>query len=303
MRKIISLVVVIALCFTTVATTAFAMDNTSAENVVQTINEYDYITELSQATAEELAEMGMTQAEANNVVCQFEDALMERATLPDSDLIGMGYTADEISSLRSYAAGARLVDAEVRGLTGTCTGNIKVKNCGTKYATFYYTWEWDHCPIMTLSDSAAVRWLAYDTNGYEFSIIQTGLDVEIDYYWNNTLQFTREGEEEPGLEFNTVNIQFDVTEIFYKSDTIPEEAYAKNGKITISVKVDDSVNNEINYILVAGLYGHTTVGAVYPSVSLSPGESVSIDFSGNLSIDSVAAKKAKINRGSTITYL
>ncbi len=29
----------------------------------------------------------------------------------------------------------------------------------------------------------------------------------------------------------------------------------------------------------------------------------SIDFSGNLAIDPVAAKKAKINRGSTITYL
>lgn len=303
MRKIISLVIVVTLCFTAMATTAFAMSDASAENAIQTINEYDYVMELSQATDEELAELGVTQAEANIVVSQFEDALMERASLPDSDLIGMGYTVDEISSLRSYAAGAKLVDAEIRGLTGTCTGNIKVRNCGTKYATFYYTWEWDHCPIMTLSDSAAVRWLAYDTNGYEFNIIQTGLDVEIDYYWNNTLQFTREGEEEPGLEFNTVNIQFDVTEIFYKSDTIPEDAYAKNGKITISVQVDDSVNNKINYILVAGLYGHTTIGSVYPSVSLSPSESVSIDFSGNLAIDSVASKKAKVNRGSTITYL
>lgn len=303
MRKIITFFVVIAFCITTLTTTAFAADSTSTENEGHTMNEYDYIAELRQANSNELADMGITRAEADIIVSEFEDALFERATLPDNKLAGMGYTADEISSFRAYAAGARLADAEIRALTGTCTGNIKVRNCGTKYATFYYTWEWDHCPLIPLSDSAAVRWLAYDTNGYEFSVIQTGLDVEIEYYWNNTLQFTREGEEEPGLEFNTVNIQFDVTEIFYKSNTIPEEAYAKKGKITISLEVDDSVTNEINYILVAGLYGHTTIGSVYPSVSLSPGESVSIDFSGNLAIDPVAAKKAKINRGSTITYL
>lgn len=303
MRKIISFVVAVGLCISTMATSAFAMENTSAENEVQTLNEFDYITELEQATTEELTELGLTKQDVENISAQFEAALQDRASLPDSELIGMGYTTEEINSFRAYANGARLVDAEVRGLAGTCTGNITLRNCGTKYATFSYTWEWDHCPLMPLSDSAAVRWLAYDTNGYEFSVIQTGLDVEIEYYWNNTLQFTREGEEEPGLEFNTVNIQFDVTEIFYKSNTIPEEAYAKKGKITISVQVDDSVNNQINYILVAGLYGHTIIGSISPSVSLSPGASVSIDFSGNLSIDSVAPKKAKIGRGSTITYL
>lgn len=210
---------------------------------------------------------------------------------------------DEISILKDYANGQSLTDSEYRAIAGTCTGNITLGNCGTKYASFYYTWDWDHCPVITLSDSAAVRWLAYDKQGYDFSVIAYSKSVSIDYYWNGSARFTRSAQEEPGLEFNTNNYQFAVTENFTSNTGITEQAYAKHGKIYICVKVDKSVNNEINYILVAGLYGHTTVGSAAPSVSLSPSGSISIDFSGNLSIDSIGAKQAKISTGSKIEYI
>lgn len=285
------------------STTTFAAVNKLTTMSIQVSNEYDYISMLKQSTTEELDEIGITREEADNIISEFNAALSKRATLSDTQLITYGYTTEEIDILRAYAKGTRVSDNSIRAITGTCTGNIKLTNCGTKYATFAYTWSWDHCPIMTLSDSAAMRWLAYDKKGYNFSVIRTNLTTTIDYYNGSTKQFTRSGKEEAGLELNTVNLQFDVTKSYQSSTTLTEEAYAKYGTVKVSVQVDNSVNNNINYIMVAGLYGHTTIGGAFPSVSLSPTGSVSISFSGNLSIDKIGAKKAKIGTGSTITYL
>lgn len=153
---------------------------------------------------------------------------------------------------------------------------------------------------MTLKDSAAMRWLAYDTNGYELDLIKTSETVNIDYYWNATYKFSRTGSQEPNLEFNSINVQFEEAELFQSPTTMTEQAYAKSGTIKVSLKVDDSVSNQINYIKVAALYGHTIIGANFPSISLSPTGSISISFSGNLSINKIGGHKVKIGKGSTI---
>ena len=67
----------------------------------------------------------------------------------------------------------------------------------------------------------------------------------------------------------------------------------------ISVKLESGVESRIKYIKVAALYGHTTIGADFPSISLSVPASISIGFSGNLSIDSIASAQAKIEIGSS----
>ena len=90
--------------------------------------------------------------------------------LPQYKLKGLGYTDTQIDILKSYQKGKILSEHELRGISGTYTGTIKLKNCGTKYAEFYYEWTWDHAPIITASDSFAMRWLAYDSSGHEFDI-------------------------------------------------------------------------------------------------------------------------------------
>ena len=61
--------------------------------------------------------------------------------------------------------------------------------------------------------------------------------------------------------------------------------------------------DKINYIKVAALYGHTTIGPNFPSISLSPAGSISISFSGNVSIDKIGGHKVKIGTDSTIEDL
>ena len=127
--------------------------------------------------------------------------------------------------------------------------------------------------------------------------------VSVDYFSNGSHNFTTAGEEETGLSFNIVNIRFPMEETITTSTGASKSGYMKNGRISIYVKVDESVATNINYILVAGLYGHTTLGLDMPSASLSPGGSLSISFSGSMDTNSIGGKKAKISQGGAIQYL
>lgn len=304
MKKFLSIILSLAMVFS-LSATAFAAENTSTQIGVTYTNEYDYLVMLQNSTPEELAELGMTQEDVTATVNAFYEAIAERATLSDETLIGYGYTPDEIDTLRAYnpVSRATVAAADLRAITGTLTGTIKLNNCGTKYATFRYEWSWDHSPIMTLKDSAAMRWIGYDSNGYELDLTKTSETVNIDYYWGTTYEFSRTGSQEANLEFNAINVQFEESELFQSSTTMTEEAYAKKGSIKVSLQVDSSVNNNINYIKVAALYGHTTIGPNFPSISLSPAGSISISFSGNTTIDKIGGHKVKIGTGSTIVDL
>ena len=284
----------------------FSSNDVENENILtlqETVyNEYDFIKILIKSNYEDLCDLKITESEAKVILAEYNKKLLEISQLPQYKLKGLGYTDAQIDVLKSYQKGEILSEHELRGISGTCTGTIKLKNCGTKYAKFYYEWTWDHAPIITASDSFAMRWLAYDNSGHEFDIIRTGISSEINYYWFDTFKFTKSGEEEVGLDFNSTNIQFNVIETFNNTTGIPDEAYAKNGKVQVNVQVDSSVSTDINYIKIAALYGHTTVGLNFPSLSVSPG-SISISFSGNFSIDKVAGKKAKIMPPSKIENL
>lgn len=308
MKKILS-IILSAVLICALAIPAFAADNEPQIIGTTYTNEYDYILAIQYATSEELSEMGLTKEQANKIVTSFEIALHERAALPEEALIGYGYTQDQIAALRSYnAVAVNSIDSTnalplstMRAITGTCTGTITASYLTTKAATFKYTWSWDHAPIMKLKDSAAIRWLAFDSNGYEVDVTKTSDSSIINYYWNGSKRFTRYGTKEPDLEFNSLNLQFDESELFQSPTTMTEEAYAGDGYIQVSVKVEPEVTNTISYLKVAALYGHTTIGVDFPSIGLSPTGDISIGFSGNISIDPIGGAKVKIAHGSSST--
>lgn len=305
MKKILSVLLTLTMLFS-LSTTALATEKDEYSQIVY-INEYDYIVALQEFSDEELKEIGMTKFDVDKTVDAFYAALNERAKLPDETLIGFGYTDEEIAILRSqnditYSVDSYVLSAEqMRAITGTCTGNITSSYLSTRYADFKYSWSWDHSPLMTLSDSAAVRWLAYTSSGSQIDVTNYYQDIKIKYYWNTTYKFQRSGTQEPNLEFNSINVQFPVTENFISSTGLTESAYAKEGEISISVKVEPEVTSNISYMKVAALYGHTTIGVGSPSISLSPTGGISISFSGNTSINPIAGSKVKITLGSRVT--
>lgn len=296
MKKIVSFILVLAMSLT-LPVTAFASND---EVVVDTVyvNEYDYIVALQNATQEELDAMGLTRAEADEVIADFETALQERASLPEETLYGLGYTQNEIDALRAYNARGIMPLETMYAISGTCTGSITASYATAREVTFKYAWAWDHAPIIKLKDSVAMRWLAYDSAGHEIDVTKSSEKCSISYYWNGQAQFTRSGTQEPNLSFNSINVQFDESEKFQSSTTMTEEAYAGNGYLRVTVKVEPEVTNSISFVKVAALYGHTTIGVNGPSISASPTGSISISFSGNTAIDPIGGAKVKITKSS-----
>ena len=230
-------------------------------------------------------------------------------------MFSYGYDSKEISIFRDFSSTSKIttkglsniITTNLRAIAGTLTGKIRLISCGTKRATFRYEWFWDQAPILKLVDSAAMRWLAYDSKGHGIDVLKVLEASRIDYYtMDDKFAFSQKGTPETNLSFNSVNIQFDVIK-YYTPTPYPKDAltsaYAKKGSVTIGLKVDGNVKNNINYIKVAALYGHTVLGISAPSISLSPDGTISIGFSGNKVIENLAGHKVKIGKGSTITTL
>lgn len=287
----------------TLSVTAQASSMVEEQYSSEVLSEYDYIEALQNSSTEDLQEVGITCEDVTDIVEEFYKSLDLRAALPNSKLEGLGYTPEEIEILRNYGRGARLSSIDFRAITGTCTGRITKNSFSTRNVQFTYSWEWDKCPIMTLTDSAAVRWLAYDVQSYTINVNKTSATATIDYYYGNSFSYSDAASFEPNLDFNSVNAQFPMIQTKYLPNIVAEiDYYAKAGRVTVSVELPYGTSNSIHNIKVAGLYGHTTLGIGAPSLGVSIPASVSISFTGNTSIDAIAGRQAVI-KSSGVTYI
>lgn len=290
---LISLVVVILMT----SSPAFAVSSETFGEI-ELYNEYEYIKLIENSSDSELQGMGVSTQEADKIIEDFKEGLVARASLSVPELTALGYTQDEIDLLYEFRDGETLSDAELRAVTGTCTGKFQRNYVLGSQAQFGYIWTWDHCPIITLSDASAMRWIAYDVSGKEIGVNVTGKYLKVNYYYkgigtSNIFEFTGPGSEQSGLDFNSVNMQFSVIQFKANPNGTTLECYAKSGSVTVNVEVPQGVKTQIHHIMVAGLYGHTTVGIGSPSISVAP-HSIGISFTGNLQIDQIAGRKATI---------
>lgn len=302
-RGILSLLFAVTLLF---ALTSPAIAAEPAIIHYDSFNEYDYIQLLQNSSAQELKKMGVSEQEATTIISSFEAALLERSSLCDTELRAYGYDETEIILFHKLSNGQKLSDAELRSLGSTCTGSITRYYCYLKSAKFSYTFEWNRCPLITLSDSAAMRWIAYNASDNEIGVERTSYSMLIEYHFQGNAASSGpafahygQGSNQPNLDFNTLNMQFPVYDTHYSnsSGTI-FDCYARKGTVTVSIKVPTGVTANIHHIFVGGLYGHTLIGIGSPTVSVSQG-SIGISFTGNTSIDSIASRQATIYQASS----
>lgn len=273
---------------------------------LEPFNEYNFVKTLQNSSLQELENLGISEREATTIISNYESALLERALLSDSELSAYGYNNSEISLFHDLANGQELSSAEMQSLGSTCTGSITRHSVSTKTAEFSYTFTWDRCPIITLSDSAAIKWLAYDDYGQEIGVEYTSRTMVVEYHFKGNAAsdgkpaFAHYGNPtcEEGLSFNTLNMQFPVYQPHTSDNGLIFDCYARTGTVQVSVKVPTGTPQNIHHIFVSGLYGHTTLGIGPPSVTPN-GKLLDISFTGNTLIDPIASRKATIYRTST----
>lgn len=304
-NRSITLLFIIAIIISLLAMTVSAAGTDSASDVCPvSFNEYDYIQTIRQSNSQELEALGLNTQKAEEIVCEFEEALAVRASLSDEQLTAYGYDDFEIELFHKYVNGEELSSNELKALSSTCTGDITCQWITPRAAQFTYTWTWNRCPIVTLSDCSALRWIAYNDESIEIGVEQTSSSMNIQYYTtgnaagDGAFAYTQNGSNEPNLDFNTLNMQF----LEFGSMVAPSgmifDCYAKIGKVSVAIKIPTGVDQTIDHIFVAGLYGHTLIGVGSPSVSVSPG-SCAISFSANTSVDAIAPCRGTITQGST----
>jgi hypothetical protein len=303
----LSLQLLVFILLFSLAVPASATPATESNTIqLESFNEYDYIELLQTSSPQELEEIGISEQEAMTVISEFEDALLDRASLSDSELESYGYDDSEIALFHALTDGETLSSAEIRSLGSTCEGEITRHSFTETSAKFSYTFTWDRCPIMTLSDSAAMRWIAYDSTDEDIGVEPASSSMRVEYHFKGNASsdgspaFAHYGNptSEPNLDFNTMNMQFPVYEPHTSDNGIIFDCYAKTGTVTVTVKLPKGSATTLHHIFVGGLYGHTLVGVGSPSVSVNEG-SIAISFTGNTSTDPIASRKATIYKATT----
>jgi len=293
-KKVFAILLIVAMNLTLFSITAQAGVMNSNTGLRITTNEYDYVELIATADEKRLGQMGLTTETAEKMITQFYEELDSRSLMSDEELYVKGYTSERIKLLRAYAAGAVLTDAEMRAITGSCEGEIIPYYCRATSAKFKYTWSWDQEPLIMLDDSAGMVWRAVNDEAEEIAVTTSSVTSQIKYYYGNVVKHTDPGDEEPGLEFSGVSIQFPMTYGFFTETNDYENAYAKEGYVTVIVNLEDTVEAEINYVEVMGVYGHTIVGIGSPTLSLGGGLSAS--FTGNTQVDNTGEAHEIITR-------
>ena len=255
------------------------------------LNEYDYIVSIKESSSSELAEKGITLAEANHIVAEYDRELSERALMPEEQLYGLGYSASDIQMLRKYAKSGVLTETEMRAISASCDGRITSSYMDGQEVIFKYSWTWDKSPMVVGNDAIGVEWIAYN-NTTSMGVRKKSDTFKVEYYYGNTLDSTGSGSKKSIVHDNVVAYGFDVAKTTTSSTGDIVYAYAKKGYLEVDLVVPSTST------AVGGIYGHSTILGISPSLSVDA-SGISLSFSDTRGVDDVAPAKVHIEKGTT----
>lgn len=137
----------------------------------------------------------------------------------------------------------------------------------TSSKTIRYNWSWSAAPLIAKTDSVAVRWQGYDSQGHSIDMTcYSGSNYRygsIKYYGSSGLAKTESLTIQSYSGFDCLRSNFSMNKS-YNGETI----WAKSGSLTC--KIDKSASgNAIEYVKFQGTYGHSTLNVGTPSIDFS----------------------------------
>lgn len=298
-RRILSLVLSLTMLFifspfalaaTTEAAQVGIRVNAADVELVSSYSEYDQILELQSQQEDELLEMGFTSTEIKELYAfDYEKALLERAQLPDAQLAAMGYSQNQIQLLQDFANGEASFDDVAPLASATCTGFLIRENggentSGKEYVTISYSWVWSSCPLVRLTDRAAMGYIGIDESG-SFKAIKIG---------SSSCTLTSKYALEDGSVVTTTITKVDSFEVneygatcTYDMGDYLSSYWISGGRMTVELIEEGSY--DMRGVYAIGKIAHKTVtGSVTPGVTFGSSLSAAVTFSTTTNIDTVA---------------
>lgn len=308
MKRLICLL----LCLTvilSVTVIAFADDKTNEHQQIL-INEYEYLETLSTMTDEELNKEGLSRESVDLLLSKYISTLKNRTTLPYEKLLALDYTEEQCKILHELnfedEIQRDLLYATAATLTGYVTSNSIINN----NFTLSFTWQWSSAPIMCLTDICAIRWAAFDYNGYYIDSDASAKNMDVYYSYNGNYYSLRHGTLNENEDFYYVSYTFPleilIPESYDEASGTCDSAYAKMGRMTLTITSRNVNNNPIGHIKFRAAYGHKTIVILNPSVTITPGSTGSFGFSFSglgSNNNELFGKNYKLNLNGTIEEL
>lgn len=222
------------------------------------INEYALIKNLKQTPVELLKNKGYSEKEIEKVTAfSFEDALLKRAQLPESELYEIGYNAEQVYLLKSYDGGSLENNPQMEKAFFRLTGKITPVKVSKNSMSVKFEWEWENAPVFShpifgITDVVSCSIFATDDDGMSCAAYVNDISCRIEYYQRNGSFI--ETEYFPVTETNErgdKELKFKMGKFFGA-----KAGWAKKGMMTASAKEVVDVNRL--YSITFGFkYGHT----------------------------------------------
>ncbi len=266
-------------------------------------DEAEYYEFLSNADEEMLEAEGLTSETAQILLNEYDKAIGERASLSEKELINLGYSQGDIAIIKSINVGSKLTESQLRAITATCTASISNCSMNGTYCIFHYVWNWNNCPVVTLKDEVAAKWIAFNSGGIAMDSDVYSSSCYAVYYSGSTAIHTGYATKDSSNEsFYALGYKFNT--LYYYEGEDPEQvysAYAKTGVMSLTLKT--AQNSSFDHVKVIAKYGHTTLVTSSIGFSVSNSNTLAFSFTPTIGISTTAIVRVKISYGGVVSPL
>lgn len=226
-------------------------------------------------------------------------SLEERASLSDQQLLELGYTSDQILTLRefmnSYTTGQRsdvdltdvgsdmtlefsIAESTQSARVGDVTGDVNPDaEIGGEEYRVYIDWQWDEQPFWTFEEILGIGWGAIGQDGNEapLELIQRDSYHDVTYV-------------HPVYSSETVDVGIDLVEEWVAAESIWDITKGSYGKFAqrgeACIALENTGRSPVDRFKITTKYGHSYL-AVSPSVAWNGGTSLSVGISLTGAVD------------------
>lgn len=223
---------------------------------------------------------------------EYERALRIRASLSSAELVGMGYTEEEVELLKKFEDGRISFQEIAPRATATLTTDLEALSHTASRYSVRYNWSWSVPPTVLGKDGVSFGLYGIDSSSNAF-------DTKIDSKTSVVRYYYLDGRYHTSKSFplettaRTVSGKFDT---FIMDNTQSDRVWAKEGYITVAISPTVSGGSSFAAVRARAEYGHSTQGNTNVNISISvnpvAGE-ITIRFSVSSGTGSVSAMGQK----------
>ena len=241
-----------------------------------TFSEYDGLKILKSKSKDELTKMGYSAKEIQmlyngEIEKQIRYEILKRATMDTTELVELGYSYEDVSTIKKLKGDETLEQLSAYGLLANCTCYNECSeyyydsDVNKTYFVVSYGWEWDKRPVWLLTDCVVSMW---NQNFILTSdVVCPGYDVSYNRIYTRLFDKSSDTYAYTAAEDMVEN---DINAFIYSFNMKDGDYYVKGGYGLTALGQSGQISNA----KFAMVYAHNQIGA-------SPSFSITGELSGS----------------------